>query len=87
MSTNKGLIHFPNGDKFKGKIDRGQRNGAGEYNSGDGKMIFEGSFREDLRDGPATLTLKTNKGLVMFKGEYLNDKRHGKCEELSHSDL
>lgn len=86
MSTNKGLIHYPNGDKFKGKIDRGQRNGPGEFHSAGGKLIFEGNFREDLRDGPGSIQLQTNNGLVRFKGEFLNDKRHGKCDELSLAD-
>ena len=55
MQSNKGLVHFSNGDKFKGRIDRGQRNGPGEYIRG--QMTFEGEFREDLRDGSGVLTV------------------------------
>ena len=81
MSSNKALIHFANGDKFKGKIDRGQRNGPGEYVESNSQ--FEGTFREDVRDGSGVLVVKTDAGVLKYKGEYVNDKRHGKCDELS----
>lgn len=35
MNSNKGLIVFASGAKFKGKIERGQRNGPGEFQSSD----------------------------------------------------
>lgn len=57
MFSKKGVLYFPNGDKFKGSIERGQRNGAGEFRSNDGKRIYEGTFKDDLRDGHATYTV------------------------------
>jgi len=37
-----------------------------------------------MRDGTAVLTIQNPDYIVKYKGEYLNDKRHGKCEELSY---
>ncbi len=88
MNTKKGLISFNNGDKFKGQIERGQRNGPGEYeySGSDGKRNFQGGFKDDLREGSSVLTVQTNLGVLKYSGDYQNDKRHGKCDELSLTD-
>ena len=44
MNTKKGVIYFSNGDKFKGSIERGLRNGPGEYSTADNKTNFSGGF-------------------------------------------
>lgn len=86
MNTKKGVINFNNGDKFKGQIERGKRNGPGEYTTSDGKQKYQGSFNEDLREGSSIYTVKTDLGLIKYTGDYYNDKRSGKCEELSLTD-
>lgn len=45
--------------------------------------MFNGQFREDLRDGNAQLTIQTNEGVIKYRGDFVNDKRSGKCDELS----
>ena len=61
MNSKKGVIYFNNGDKFKGQIERGQRNGPGELTSADSKYSFQGNFRDDLRDGSSCVfTIQTD---------------------------
>ena len=88
INTKKGLICFNNGDKFKGQIERGQRNGPGEYeySATDGKRNFQGGFKDDLREGSSVLSVQTDLGVIKYSGDYQNDKRHGKCDELSLTD-
>jgi hypothetical protein len=86
MNTKKGVVYFNNGDKFKGSIERGHRNGPGEYSTSDNKTNFSGGFKDDLREGNSVLTVQTDLGVIKYNGDYQNDKRHGKCDELSLTD-
>ena len=40
-----------------------------------------------MNDGSGVVTVQTHEGVVKYKGDFNNDKRHGKCDELSLTDL
>jgi len=50
MSTKRGVVHFPNGDKYKGQIESNKRSGPGEYKFSD-SSFYEGTFMNDNRHG------------------------------------
>ena len=52
-------------------------------------MVYEGCFRDDMRDGHGTLTVDlglNGGGELKYIGEHKDDKRNGAAEELSLVD-
>jgi len=62
MSSKRAVMHFANGEKYKGEIQMSKRNGQGEYSqvvkATEGEhqdqtvsLVYEGEFRDDMRHG------------------------------------
>ncbi|KAM3147806.1 hypothetical protein pb186bvf_000134 [Paramecium bursaria] len=67
---------FQNGDQFKGEYKNGQPNGQGEYKWFNGSW-YKGEFQNGLRNGKGEWQHKTDKGMNIYVGSYLNDKKSG----------
>lgn len=66
------IIHYANGNRFKGVYRGGRREGFCIEETKDGKR-FEGTYRADRRDGK--FVEKDRNGQVTAKGYYENGKR------------
>lgn len=84
MSSERGVILFANGDKYKGPIKGGWRNGLGEYTSQN--MNFQGNFKEDLREGSGKVTYTTHDAVIRYEGNFEDDRRCGKCDTIEITD-
>lgn len=81
LSSQRAVVNFSNGDKFKGQIESDKRTGHGEYWYAD-KSKFEGGFSGDLREGPGTFKTYSSP-CINYVGEYKKDKRCGQVDEFS----
>jgi hypothetical protein len=80
--TGYGLVLYPSPKEFSkcyiGKFTRGRRDGYGWRLLND--TIFEGTYTNDVKNGPAKIWKIENQGLVLiFKGGYKSGKMHGHC--------
>ena len=66
------VIHYANGNRFKGVYHNGKREGFCIEENKDGKR-FEGNYKKDARDG--RFVEKDCNGQVTAKGVYENGKR------------
>lgn len=66
------IIHYANGNRFKGVYRNGKREGACIEETKEGKR-FEGTYRNDSRDGK--FVEKDRNGQVTARGTYENGKR------------
>ena len=85
LASTRAVMTFSNGDKYKGGIQANKRHGDGTYWYGSqalGQMTYEGSFKDDMRDGNGTL-MQGQAPFLKYVGEFEDDKRCGKVEELS----
>ena len=67
MPNGEIIIHFANGDKFKGMFRNGKRNGKAIEETKEG-VRFEGSYKDDERDG--AFIEKDRNGKIISKGIY-----------------
>uniref|UniRef100_A0A0N4ZWE8 VPS9 domain-containing protein n=1 Tax=Parastrongyloides trichosuri TaxID=131310 RepID=A0A0N4ZWE8_PARTI len=71
------VIHFANGDTFKGYFKNGRREGFGinhQMTFGVGERIYSGHFKNDMKHGYGVYSTNHEKYLGMWE----NDLRHGK---------
>ena len=66
------VIHYANGNRFKGVYRNGKREGFCIEETKEGKR-FEGNYKKDARDG--RFVEKDRNGQVTAKGVYENGKR------------
>ncbi|MDD2602444.1 MAG: phosphatidylinositol-4-phosphate 5-kinase, partial [Prevotella sp.] len=66
------IIHYANGDRFKGTYKNGLRNGRAIEESKDGTR-FEGTYVNDIRDGK--FVEKDRNGQITFNGHYESGRR------------
>ena len=66
------IIHFANGNKFKGTFRNGKREGQAIEVDKDGKR-FEGSYKDDERDGK--FIEKDRNGNITAQGMYIRGRR------------
>jgi hypothetical protein len=77
-----GIIIYPSPEEFSkcyiGHFDKGKRDGKGCRLLNN--TIFEGTYKSDLKSGPAKIWKIEDKSLeLIFKGQYKNGKMHGNC--------
>lgn len=80
LSSQRAVIVFSNGDKYKGPILGGCRNGLGLYSTQ--SMFFEGNFKDDLREGFGRAKYTSKDAVIEFEGNFTDDRRWGKCDLL-----
>ena len=85
------IMLYSNGDKYQGGFQASKRNGTGEYkfdlknstqHPNEESLVYEGSFRDDLREGRGVLTFKEQEFITEARADYKDDKRHKKNVEL-----
>lgn len=80
--TGYAVIIYPDKSKFSkcfiGEMSRGRRHGQGSRLMNNN--IFVGSYKRDLKHGPAKIWKKTKSGFdKVFDGAYLDGKMNGYC--------
>jgi hypothetical protein len=77
-----GIVIYPSETSFNkcyiGQFKRGRRNGKGLRLMNN--TIFQGTYKRDLKHGPAKVwKIEKSKLTRVFEGNYLDGKMHGKC--------
>ena len=63
--------------KYVGRFRAGLKHGRGTEFSEEGKILYQGNFRHDRRDGFGTENVVDEDGDCMYKGDFYNGQRHG----------
>ena len=73
--TNTKIYDYDN-NFYSGPMHFGKKNGIGILSYKDGKMTYNGNFKNDLRNGKGTFIAEDKK--YYYEGEWLNDVMEGK---------
>lgn len=64
-----GRYAYPNGDLYEGGWQRGQRHGIGTYQFAEAKVVFRGTWKCGIRDGPAEVIFRRHRFHGTWQGE------------------
>ena len=85
------LVHYENGDYYKGQLRQGQRNGQGF--SCESSYTYNGEWVNDLKHGngtlcseqndSSTLSIKMHHDYYLYDGEWYMGKKQGLGQEVT----
>ena len=75
IQETKTLLYDYDDNLYKGPMILGKKEGIGKYDYKNLKMVYNGNFKNDLREGNGTLTSYDEK--FYYEGEWLGNKMEG----------
>lgn len=91
MASQRAVVQFGNGDRYKGAVNGNAKSGDGEYHAAGATIAttYEGRFQHDKRAGTGKFRAEdesSRRTLLEYEGDYKEDKRCGRCEKLTVHD-
>ena len=76
VATGVGKYTWPDGATYVGDVRRGLRHGRGVQAFADGRVKYDGEWKDGMRHGIGTLTFDPD-GYARYQGEWRDDQKHG----------